>query len=318
MEESTTTADTKEVNCVQVFEEIDHVKLQGSIDWKIHDILDWVAFLDDKNGRDSSYFTFHFPEVKKSYKFALRMVRPKPNKKDPDLKDFVSLYLKSANTEKLNVAFEIYFRDKDGNRGHSSGKHSVVFEAYGRKRRGAIWGYPKHFSIPKVKAHHENVLEDGCLTIVCDFTIFHAVNVRTNTKRPNSDHKNCQLLPAMDKLLTSEIFSDFSFVCQDQVFPCHRNIIANRSEVLEKMMLSQNWTENEDKTLKIEDFEPETVKMMIHFIYTQQLPEGSKCDLSLLLIADKYDLKDLVKFCEEELSRCQFYHRCCMIIVLKS
>ena len=169
MEESTTTADAKEVNRVQVFEEIDHVKLHGSIDWKIHDILDWVAFLDDKTGRYSSYFTFHFPEVKKSYKFALRMVRPKPNKKDPDLKDFVSLYLKSANTEKLNVALEIYFRDKDGNKGHSSGKHSVLFEAYGRKRRGAIWGYPKHFSIPKVKDHHENVLEDGCLNIVCDF-----------------------------------------------------------------------------------------------------------------------------------------------------
>ncbi len=72
---------------------------------------------------------------------------------------------------------------------------------------------------------------------------------------------------------------------------------------MEKMMLGLCWTESEEKSLKIEDFEPETVQMMIHFIYTQQLPEGSRCDLSLLLIADKYDLKDLVKFCEDELSK---------------
>ena len=298
-----TAAAVKGLNCVQVFEEIDHVKLQGSIDWKINDILDWVAFLDKRGHNNSSRFKFDFPEVKKKFQFSLKLSRPKPDKKDPDdLKDFVSLYLKSYNPEKLKVTYESYFQGKDGIKYNSSGKFSVVFEAYSKRKRCESWGFEKYFSIPKLKEHAEDVLENGSLNIVFDFTIFHSVTVNTNTKRPNSNHKECQLRPAMEKLLSTQMFSDFHFVCQDQVFPCHRNIIANCSEVLEKMLLAQNWTENEKKTLKIQDFEPETVKLMIHFIYTQQLPEGSRCDLNLLLIADKYDLKDLVKFCEDELS----------------
>jgi hypothetical protein len=78
----------------------------------------------------------------------------------------------------------------------------------------------------------------------------------------------------MERLLRNAEFSDFKIVCEDQTFPCHRSILANHSEVLSKMTETKNWGEAKEKTWTISDFNPETVKMMLHFIYCHQLPEG--------------------------------------------
>ena len=82
------------------------------------------------------------------------------------------------------------------------------------------------------------------------------------------------ILTAMERLLRNAEFSDFKIVCEDQTFPCHRVILANHSEVLSKMTDTNNWAETKEKIWTISDFKPETVKMMLHFIYCHQLPEG--------------------------------------------
>jgi hypothetical protein len=43
------------------------------------------------------------------------------------------------------------------------------------------------------------------------------------------------------------------------------------------MLLSENWSENEEETLEIEDFDAETVRAMIHYIYTSHLPPFYNC-----------------------------------------
>ena len=74
----------------------------------------------------------------------------------------------------------------------------------------------------------------------------------------------------MKQLLNNSDSSDFKIVCEDQTFPCHRIILANHSEVLSEMIKAA-----EDQVWNITDFKPETVKLMIHFIYCHQLPEGT-------------------------------------------
>jgi hypothetical protein len=83
----------------------------------------------------------------------------------------------------------------------------------------------------------------------------------------------------MKKLLTNDTFSDFKIVCDDETFNCHKNIVAAKSDVLLQMLQSENWAENEEETWKIEDFDAETVRAMIHYIYTSQLPPFYKCSL---------------------------------------
>ena len=39
------------------------------------------------------------------------------------------------------------------------------------------------------------------------------------------------------------------------------------------------------------------------FIYTNEIPDGTQSSLELLLIADQYNLKDLIQLCEMEISK---------------
>jgi hypothetical protein len=55
--------------------------------------------------------------------------------------------------------------------------------------------------------------------------------------------------------------------------------VAAKSDVLLQMLQSENWAENEEETWKIEDFDAETVRAMIHYIYTSQLPPLYNCSL---------------------------------------
>jgi len=74
----------------------------------------------------------------------------------------------------------------------------------------------------------------------------------------------------MKQLLNNADSSDFKIICEDQTFQCHRIILANHSEVMSEMI-----KEAEDQIWTITNFKPEIVKQMIHFIYCQQLPEGT-------------------------------------------
>ena len=53
----------------------------------------------------------------------------------------------------------------------------------------------------------------------------------------------------------------------------------------------------------IHGHDPKVILQMIHFIYTNQLEEGSTCTANLLLIADMFNLKNLIKLCQKRLSK---------------
>jgi hypothetical protein len=61
-------------------------------------------------------------------------------------------------------------------------------------------------------------------------------------------------------LLNDKSFSDFKIVCGDKTFDCHKCILANQSDVLKTMLLSKDWSENQEDTLKIDDFKPDVVE----------------------------------------------------------
>ena len=61
-------------------------------------------------------------------------------------------------------------------------------------------------------------------------------------------------------LLNDTSFSDFKIVCGDKTFNCHKCVLANQSDVLKTMLLSKDWSENQEDTLKIEGFKPDVVE----------------------------------------------------------
>ena len=96
---------------------------------------------------------------------------------------------------------------------------------------------------------------------------------------------------------------DFHLICEGKAIPCHKNILAEQSTVFGALLMSGNeWKENQTGELKINDFCLKTVMSMLEFIYTHQLSEAKGDTVSLLMIADKYDIKSLLERCENELT----------------
>jgi hypothetical protein len=104
-------------------------------------------------------------------------------------------------------------------------------------------------------------------------------------------------------IIVDFVLSDFFIICQHKTFPCHKDILAEKSPVFERMLSRDNFTESQTNTMRVEDFDSETLENMLHFIYSQQLHDDECCLTDLLLIADKYDIKNLSEFCQGQIAR---------------
>jgi len=83
--------------------------------------------------------------------------------------------------------------------------------------------------------------------------------------------------------------------------PCHKLILSLRSNVFNAMFVHEN--DSSHQRIYIDDFDAETIKKMIKFIYSGMLDDSKlDVDMDLLAIADKYGLKTLKDLCERKLS----------------
>jgi speckle-type POZ protein len=111
-------------------------------------------------------------------------------------------------------------------------------------------------------------------------------------------------------LLKSMDGADVIFRVGGERFPAHRSVLAARSSVF-KAELFGSMKEKIVDTVKIFDMEPDVFKSLLHFIYTDSLPEQTAHEGDvhvdvvmaghLLVAADTYNLERLKLICEEKL-----------------
>ncbi|XP_054154695.1 BTB/POZ domain-containing protein 9-like [Oppia nitens] len=107
-----------------------------------------------------------------------------------------------------------------------------------------------------------------------------------------------ELYPEMDYLMNSAE-SDVQFLIDGQSVPALKTVLCLKSNVF-RAMFSGQWRESVDNTVEIRDTTPEAFKLMIRFIYTEQLilnDDNQDMDhiRDVLKLADKYQLKRLIK-----------------------
>jgi len=91
--------------------------------------------------------------------------------------------------------------------------------------------------------------------------------------------------------------SDISIACKDgNTLPVHKFILSAFSPIFRAMFSHDNFIENLEGSITIDDFEPNIVKAFVSFLYTQNVPYNSNYE-KLFLIADKYKVKSLGKHC---------------------
>jgi speckle-type POZ protein len=146
--------------------------------------------------------------------------------------------------------------------------------------------------------------KDDYLTVQCTITIVKELAAKTvPVPVPSSN-----LHQHLGELLRSGTGSDVVFVVSGESFAAHKNILAARSPVLMAEFFG-HMREASARRVVIEDMEAEAFKAMLHFVYTDTVPE---LDLELdavaamaqhlLAAADRYGLDRLKVICESKLS----------------
>ena len=121
-------------------------------------------------------------------------------------------------------------------------------------------------------------------------------------------HENSEMVNSASKFNDFPT-SDFKVVCQETVFHVHQWVLQEKSEYF-AAILRNDFLENQNKELRIEDFEPKIIEMLLRYLYngTISLPRAKfeirTEDLKkLMIIADKYDFRELFKTCDSYLAQ---------------
>lgn len=104
-----------------------------------------------------------------------------------------------------------------------------------------------------------------------------------------------------ENLYNNEKYSDYLLITADnEEIPVHKNILATRSNVFERMMETA-LKEGEEKKAKIDDIDSRALKELVRFMYCGRVQEIDPIATDLIYAAEKYDLMDLKPLCVESL-----------------
>jgi len=164
---------------------------------------------------------------------------------------------------------------------------------------------------------HDLVLAEENSTFFPNGTLIVKVNIKVEgeetvtiktTTLPDESITTSQLKGELSmhlgKMLESPRFSDVQIICQGETIPCHKDILSARSEYF-VAMFEHDMKENKTGKVEIVDFDLETVKAVLHHIYTGDVnfKYSEENAEKMIMAADKYQLGGLKKKLEDILIR---------------
>lgn len=99
-------------------------------------------------------------------------------------------------------------------------------------------------------------------------------------------------------------FTDMTICAEDEQseLPCHRAVLAKRSEVFDRM-LSSEMTEGRERRIVIRNASTAALRCLLQYIYTEEIPSAPLQQLGdLICLGNQYGLTALAESCAERLS----------------
>jgi speckle-type POZ protein len=151
-------------------------------------------------------------------------------------------------------------------------------------------------------------LKDDTLTLQCTITVLEALPVPTipgfSSEEAIAPPPSTNLHQHLGELLQSEAGADVTFLVCGESFAAHKNILAARSPVF-KAEFFEGMKEKCSQHVEIKDMEEATFRTMLHFIYTDTVPElDQPLELAVTLAqhllagADRFGLDRLKLICQ--------------------
>ncbi|CAL5011213.1 unnamed protein product [Urochloa decumbens] len=234
-----------------------------------------------------------------------------------DSTEFVSVYL-CLLSPKAKVRAFMEFKLVDQTTGLPSSiqfsKQADLFDTTDTIDAGATmrygWGYDRFMKTSDIEA--SAYLCDDRLVMECHVTVIKGPKVTETTvgevRVPPSD-----LSKDFEKLLMAGVETDVTFKVKGETFEAHRNVLAARSPVFKAQLYGMVGVDNRS-CITIEDIKPGIFKALLHFIYTDSLPDVQDIELDeihededimkfLLVAADKYAMERLKLVCTSMLCK---------------
>ncbi|KAF8646574.1 hypothetical protein HU200_065798 [Digitaria exilis] len=207
--------------------------------------------------------------------------------------EYISVFLcQESETQDAKAIFEVFVMDTDG-APSSTHRHKIV-HVYTPK--GSYNGNSRGWSkfVPRSELESLFVSDDSVI-IMCGVKVVH--DDPNPISVPPSDIKT-----HLGILLDSGENSDVSFIVDGEEFPAHRAVLAARSPVFKAQL--EDYT-NMPSSITLQDITPVTFKVMLRFIYTDDLVGdvelSNEMFQDLLAAADRYALDRLKLMCVQKL-----------------
>jgi speckle-type POZ protein len=154
--------------------------------------------------------------------------------------------------------------------------------------------------------------KDDCIFVQCALTVLEAKDTVAAPAAAASDAvasvPSDDLHQQLGELLQSQKGADITFIVAGEPVAAHRSVLAARSPVFMAQLFG-DMKEKASMCVEIEDMEVEVFRTLLHFVYTDTVPElGQKGEQATLMAqhlleaADRYGLERLKRICVEKVS----------------
>ncbi|CAL5007488.1 unnamed protein product [Urochloa decumbens] len=220
-------------------------------------------------------------------------------------KDYISVYLELRWEDTKKVRASCDLRLVDQSTGLPSSVHTTelrMFSSSDLTRFAPQTNRFKKRSELEDSAYllGDRLVIDCVVTVVTEPTVSET-KLHRKIEVPPFDIGNC-----LGKLLEAEEGADVTFSVGAETFPAHKLILAMQSPVF-KAELYGPMREGSAQVVTIEDMQPAVFKALLHFIYTDSLPDmddlggrDANCEVMrhLLVAADRYGVERLKLVCQ--------------------
>ncbi|VAI03809.1 unnamed protein product [Triticum turgidum subsp. durum] len=153
-------------------------------------------------------------------------------------------------------------------------------------------------------------IKDDSLTIECVLTVIKQSQVTKTTGSSEIKVSSSNLSDHFGKLLLEGKGSDVTFSVGGKTFAAHKIILVARSHVFEAELYG-GMKETKAESITVEDMQPAAFKALLHFVYTDSLPDVGdfggddyvEMIRHLLVAADRYAMDRLKLICQNILGK---------------
>ncbi|VVC33018.1 BTB/POZ domain,SKP1/BTB/POZ domain,BTB/Kelch-associated [Cinara cedri] len=118
---------------------------------------------------------------------------------------------------------------------------------------------------------------------------------------PNVNDNSNVLLKKINNVYSNQQLNDITLVVGGISYPAHRFMLCISSDVFETMLMSSKWSDSHQEVIELQEVQQciEIFPIFLQYFYTGVISLEQSNIMPIIVLADKYNVKDLTVLCVE-------------------